>query len=204
MEESLGKSNLQKAFENILEIKNKCVDYTLQKPLKIPRLQWKKAKPIKYLSDWINKIPYIKDFLESEYEEDKHLVKIVMNVLEENLLGDNTLNNKLTYDEINACLDDIWVSSNANKARWSAYLLNLQNIIDACWDAGTLVGAGRGSGVGFLLLYILGITQINPLREKTKTYRFRFLNPKRVSPLDIDVDIEGNKRQIVLDTFRKL
>lgn len=204
MEESLGKSNLQKAFENILEIKNKCVDYTLQKPLKIPRLQWKKAKPIKYLSDWINKIPYIKDFLESEYEEDKHLVKIVMNVLEENLLGDNTLNNKLTYDEINACLDDIWVSSNANKARWSAYLLNLQNIIDACWEAGTLVGAGRGSGVGFLLLYILGITQINPLREKTKTYRFRFLNPKRVSPLDIDIDIEGSKRQVVLDAFRKL
>lgn len=204
MEESLGEENLQKAFENILEIKNKCKDYTLQKPLKIPRLQWKEVKPIKYLDDWIEKIPYIQDFLNSEFEEDKHLVKIVMNRLEENLLGDNTLNNKLTYDEINACLDDIWVSSNANKARWSAYLLNLQNIIDACWEAGTLVGAGRGSGVGFLLLYILGITQINPLREKTKTYRFRFLNPKRVSPLDIDIDIEGSKRQIVLDSFRKL
>lgn len=204
MEESLGVDNLQKAFENILEIKNKCSDYTLYKPLKIPRLQWKQTKPILYLNEWLEKIPYITDFLNSEFEEDKHLVKIVMNVLEENLFGDNTLHNKLTYDEINACLEDIWISSEANKARWSAYLLNLQNIIDACWDAGTLVGAGRGSGVGFLLLYILGITQINPLREKTKTYRFRFLNPKRVSPLDIDVDIEGNKRQIVLDTFRKL
>lgn len=204
MLDSLGEDILQKAFANILEIKNKCQDYSLSKPLKIPRLRWKEVKPIKYLDNWINKIPYIQDFLNSEYEEDAYLVKIVMNKLEENLLGDNTLNNDLTYKEINACLDDIWVSSNANKARWSAYLLNLQNIIDVCWDSDTLVGAGRGSGVGFLLLYILGITQINPLREKTKTYRFRFLNPKRVSPLDIDIDIEGSKRQIVLDNFRKI
>ena len=204
MVETLGEENLQKAFSNILEIKEKCQDYSLKKPLKIPRLRWKTVEPILYLNKWVEKIPYIEKFLNSEYKEDKHLAQIVMNRLEEDLKGENTLNNELTYKEINACLDDIWVSSEANKARWSAYLLNLQNIIDVCWDVGTLVGAGRGSGVGFLLLYILGITQINPLREKTKTYRFRFLNPKRVSPLDIDVDIEGGKRQAVLDSFRKL
>lgn len=58
----------------------------------------------------------------------------------------------------------------------------------------SLVGCSRGSGLGFILLNILDITQINPLREKTKTYSFRFLNPERVSPLDIDCDIEGGKR----------
>ena len=59
------------------------------------------------------------------------------------------------YFWINACLEDTWVSSNVNNARWSAYYLNLQRIIDVCWEAGSLVGPGRGSGVGFILLYCL-------------------------------------------------
>ena len=85
-----------------------------------------------------------------------------------------------------------------------AYFLNLQNIIDSCWDAGTLVGCGRGSGVGFILLYLLGITQINPLREKAPTFRWRFLNPERVSVLDVDIDIEGGRRTEVLSNFRNI
>ena len=66
-----------------------------------------------------------------------------------------------------------WVSSEVNKARWSAYFLNLQKIIDECWNAGTLVMPARGSGGGFLLLYALDIIQINALREKTAMYPWR-------------------------------
>ena len=73
------------------------------------------------------------------------------------------LQNKEAYDEINACLEDTWKSSEVNNARWSAYFLNLQGIVDNCWKAGTLVGPSRGSGGGFILLYVLDITQINPL-----------------------------------------
>ena len=113
-------------------------------------------------------------------------------------------NTKEAYNEINECLKMTWISSNVNKAHWSAYFLNLQRIIEECWNAGTLVGCGRGSGVGFILLYILGITQINPLRETTKTFPWRFLNPDRVSVLDVDVDIEGTKRKQVLDHLRKV
>lgn len=97
-----------------------------------------------------------------------------------------------------------WESSEVNKTHWSAYFLNLQKIIDTCWDAGSIVGPGRGSGVGFILLYILGITQINPLRETTPTFSWRFLNPSRVSVLDVDFDIEGGRREQVLDKFREV
>ena len=68
---------------------------------------------------------------------------------------------------------------------WSAYLLNMRDYIKIIWEKGnSLVAPSRGSGCGFLLLNMLNITQINPLREKTKTYSFRFLNPERVSVLD--------------------
>ena len=51
---------------------------------------------------------------------------------------------------------------------------------------------------------MLEITQINPLWETTKTFRWRFLNPDRVSVLDVDIDIEGGRRGQVLDHLRKV
>ena len=204
MEKEVGEEVLQKSYQNIIEIKNKCKDFTLMKPLNIPRLNWKyyKVDPDK-LQFWSDKIPYLKTFLESEYDEDKHLAYAIIDRLVNSTVEEDLWNQK-TADEINACLEDTWVSSEVNGSRWSAYFLNLQNIIDSCWDAGTLVGCGRGSGVGFILLYLLGITQINPLREKAPTFRWRFLNPERVSVLDVDIDIEGGRRTEVLSNFRNI
>ena len=203
MEESLGEEVIQTAYKNIEEIIDKCEDYTLMKPLKIPRLNWKRFELTHNKNFYIEKIPYLKKFYESDYSEDRHLACAIINRLAE-AKPEEELNNQATYDEINACLEDTWVSSEVNGSRWSAYFLNLQNIIGACWDAGTLVGCGRGSGVGFILLYLLGITQINPLREKSQTKRWRFLNPERVSVLDVDIDIEGGRRADVLKSFRQI
>lgn len=36
--------DLNKAYQNIENIINQCIDYELTKPLKIPRLAWKSAK----------------------------------------------------------------------------------------------------------------------------------------------------------------
>ena len=201
MEDKVGEEVLQKSYQNIIEIKNKCKDFSLQKDLKIPRLNWKEFeindKEKIYFSE---KIPYINKFLSSEYSEDRHLAYAIIDRIKD----DETLQDKQTFKEIDACLEDTWVSSEVNGSRWSAYFLNLQNIIGSCWDAGTLVGCGRGSGVGFILLYLLGITQINPLREKAPTFRWRFLNPERVSVLDVDIDIEGGRRAEVLSKFRDI
>ena len=204
MEKELGEEALQNAYHNIIEIKDKCEDYTLLKPLKIPRLNWKAPLVFpEHVDDYIKKIPMLRTFYYSKYEEDRRLAEIIVDRMLEASFTDD-LENEATYNEINACLEDTWISSEVNGSRWSAYYLNLQNIIDACWDAGTLVGCGRGSGVGFILLYLLGITQINPLREKAPTFRWRFLNPERVSVLDVDVDIEGGRRADVLKAFRKI
>ena len=194
---------LQKAYQNILKIRDSIEDYSLLRPLKIPNLAWKEELRI---IDWSNeyewafkKMPMLKTFIQSEYISDKYLVNAIIAGIQRH----PDLQNQEAYNEINACLEDTWVSSNVNKARWSAYYLNLQNIIDICWEAGSLVGCGRGSGVGFILLYCLDITQINPLRETTKCFRWRFLNPERVSVLDVDFDIEGGRRAQVLNAFRK-
>lgn len=191
---------LDEAYNNILKIKNSCEDYDLEKSLRIPQLKWKKFFPLSNPKDWIDKIPLLKNFIDSDYIGDNELAKAIIERIEK----DRTLQNQETYEAINDCLDKTWESSKVNNAYWSAYYLNLQNIIDCCWDAGSLVLPGRGSGVGFILLYILNITQINPLRETVKTYSWRFLNPSRVSVLDVDFDIEGSKREKVLHKFREV
>ena len=206
MEKEMGEEVLQSAYQAIEEIRDKCEDYSLMKPLKIPRLNWKDVLIFQHdVEEYCKKIPYLKKFLNSEYEEDVRLAEIIIDRFKNAAFTDyDFLEDEVTYNEVNACLEDTWVSSEVNGSRWSAYFLNLQNIIDACWDAGTLVGCGRGSGVGFILLYLLGITQINPLKEKSQTKRWRFLNPERVSVLDVDIDIEGGRRADVLKRFRQI
>lgn len=196
-----SREQLEKAYRNILRIRETCEDYSLLKPLYIPQLPWKESK-VSYIQNcWIERIPYLKTFVESDYIGDRTLACMIVEALED---GPQELWNQKTWDEVNACLEMTWISSNVNKAHWSAYYLNLQQIVEECWNAGTLVGPGRGSGVGFILLYLLNITQINPLQEATKTFRWRFLNPDRVSVVDVDVDIEGGRRAQVLSHLRNV
>lgn len=189
---------LNYAFQNIIDIKNKCQDYSLLKELKIPSLTWKEPKIKKISNYYFEKIPYLKTFYESDFDGDKVLAQAIVSKIE----SDKRLQTEELYKEVNENLESTWKSSEVNKTHWSAYFLNLQKIIDVCWDSGTLVGPGRGSGVGFVLLYLLDIIQINPLWETTKCFQWRFLNPDRVSVLDIDTDIEGGRRAQTLQGLR--
>lgn len=201
MLKSLSLEEIHIAYQNIHHIKESCQDYSLLKPLRIPDLKWKKHQSKlteKERAYYRQFFPSIINFENSSYKGDKVLVEAIYDALD---LREEFRNQK-TYDAIEDNLSATWKSSIKNKAHWSAYYLNLQNIIDICWEAGTLVGPGRGSGVGFFLLYLFDITQINPLWEATTTYSWRFLNPDRVSVLDVDVDIEGGKRTQVLKALR--
>ena len=197
-----NKEVMQEAYLNILNIKNMCEDYSLKKELKIPSLIWKEPINTYTLEDYkyyIEKMPYLEKFYNSEFNGDNRMVDLILDKIK----SDIRLQNEEIYSELNDNLRITWESSETNKVHWSAYFLNLQKTLDLCWEAGSIVGPGRGSGVGFLLLYILDIIQINPMWETTKTYSWRFLNPRRVSVLDIDTDIEGARRAQVLQRLRE-
>jgi len=59
------------------------------------------------------------------------------------------------------------------------------------------VGPGRGSAAGSLVSYLLGITDLNPL--KYGLLFERFLNPERMGLPDIDIDFCYERRQEVID-----
>jgi DNA polymerase-3 subunit alpha len=77
------------------------------------------------------------------------------------------------------------------------YLLIVYDFIAWAKLNGIPVGPGRGSGAGSIILYLIGITDIEPLRFFL--FFERFINPERISYPDIDVDICMEKRGLVID-----
>ncbi|MBM3184201.1 MAG: DNA polymerase III subunit alpha, partial [Chlamydiae bacterium] len=77
------------------------------------------------------------------------------------------------------------------------YMLIVYDFIAWAKKRGIPMGPGRGSAVGSIISYLIGITDIEPLRFHL--FFERFINPERVSYPDIDVDICMDRRQEVID-----
>jgi len=80
------------------------------------------------------------------------------------------------------------------------YFLVVWDFIFWAKQHGIPVGPGRGSGAGCLVAYLLGITNIDPIRFGLLFERF--LNPERVSPPDFDIDFCMRRRAEVIDYVR--
>lgn len=61
--------------------------------------------------------------------------------------------------------------------------------------------AARGSAAGSLLLWALGVTQIDPLQHGL--YFERFLNPERVALPDVDVDFSDERRHEIFSYIKE-
>ncbi|HTJ78831.1 MAG TPA: DNA polymerase III subunit alpha [Rariglobus sp.] len=81
------------------------------------------------------------------------------------------------------------------------YFLVVWDFINWARTKNIPVGPGRGSGAGCLVAYVLGITNLDPLRFKLLFERF--LNPERVSPPDFDIDFCMRRRVEVIDYVRQ-
>jgi len=77
------------------------------------------------------------------------------------------------------------------------YLLIVWDFIHWAKTQDIPVGPGRGSGAGSIVLYLIGVTDIEPLRFGL--FFERFINPERISYPDIDVDICMERRGEVID-----
>lgn len=202
MDDEIGADLVSKWMDNTKIIYDKCKYYNLKKPLHIPYLP-KTINKIteKQFLEYKNRIKELEYFYVSNHQEDRDLAAAIITKIYEDK---DQYDNKETYEAIDDNLKAIRLASEKMNTCWSAYLLNMRDYIKIIWEKGnSLVAPSRGSGCGFLLLNMLNITQINPLREKTKTYSFRFLNPERVSVLDIDCDIEGGKRPQVYGALQE-
>jgi DNA polymerase-3 subunit alpha len=80
---------------------------------------------------------------------------------------------------------------------FASYFLIVQDFVNWAKENRIVVGPGRGSIGGSLVAYLLGITNIDPL--KYNLLFERFLNPGRVSLPDIDLDFTDRRRDEVIN-----
>lgn len=82
------------------------------------------------------------------------------------------------------------------KTGFADYFLIVQDFVNWAKERGIVVGPGRGSAAGSMISYVLGITDIDPI--KYNLLFERFLNPMRISMPDIDLDFADVRRDEVL------
>ena len=87
------------------------------------------------------------------------------------------------------------------KMGFADYFLIVWDYINWSRLHGIPVGPGRGSGVGSIVAYAIGITDVDPLRYDLLFERF--LNPDRVSMPDFDVDFCTERRGETIEYVRK-
>ncbi|MFN3327941.1 MAG: DNA polymerase III subunit alpha, partial [Fervidobacterium pennivorans] len=81
------------------------------------------------------------------------------------------------------------------------YFYTIKRIVEVAKRNNIMTGPGRGSAVGSLVAYRLGITRIDPVRYDLMFERF--LNEGRRDYPDIDIDVEDEKRQTLIELLKK-
>ena len=146
----------------------------------------------KYITDICNvEISYTKDLLPI-YDENMDAYEYLKYLCNKGLkrrlknIDNDTYTKRLQYElsiikEMNFC----------------NYFLIVWDYVKYAKNNKILVGPGRGSAAGSLVSYVLGITDIDPI--KYDLLFERFLNPERVTMPDIDVDFDSEKRGEVIN-----
>ena len=88
-----------------------------------------------------------------------------------------------------------------DKMGFNAYFLIVADFVSFAKRSDIPVGPGRGSGAGSLVAYLIGITDVDPIRFDLLFERF--LNPERVSMPDFDIDFCYNRREEVIDYVKR-
>ena len=103
------------------------------------------------------------------------------------------------YDEITQKIEDRvkFELKIIEEMGFAAYFLIVWDFIKYARDNEVPVGPGRGSAAGSIIAYILGITEIDPIRHNLLFERF--LNPERISMPDVDIDFCIDKREKVIN-----
>lgn len=210
VQDYMTKDEILTMFKNSCDIVDKCSgDYNLFHEQIVPKIEyeWVDRDPDSYYA-LQNAAKHHKDKYPNLYqwyngdvsESDEYLAYLV---------AEGFFSGKIDpCEEYLARLDEEYYHINKISERLQQPLTNYFNtmakIIDIVWsDGDSIVGPGRGSGCGSLINYLVGITQLDPLRQELQMPFWRFLNESKVELPDIDFDTEAAKRNKIFNAVSR-
>lgn len=185
------------AINNTQLIYNQIEYYDMRCPIIVPERKLPEFQVQHLLKDWYDSCPNIKFYAYSEFPQDRFLLYSI----EQGILDKGFVVGKEQADRIEIELYTLKVVSESLNQRMSAYLNLVKEIIDIAWEV-TFVGVSRGSAMSFLINYLIGITQANPMIYNVPYWRF--LNVESGATLaDIDIDLNPQLASKIMDALRE-
>ena len=200
---SMSEDEAIQICKNTLDIQNKIEDYSLEHTQIIPKVEvyeylkgfiaCQECTPPK---EWKEIYPTLYSLIFSDNNQERYWInECLIELKNKNLWFENYLERieieadiiKYIGEKLNDCL--------------FAYFNTFKHYIDLFWECGSIVGPGRGSATGFLSNYLLGITQLDPIRWELPYWRF--LSKGRINLPDIDIDLAPSKRPIIFKRIRE-
>ena len=197
IKENIAPSELDydELVNNSYEIYNKIENYSIAHKQTIPKVKVKnypKQEAPWYSSDY----PTLEKMYKSDDVYERYWVHECLNQMsKKNLLT------KEYWDRLEEEADIKKTISEKLGTNMFSYPITLQHYVDLFWECGSTVGAGRGSSCSGLNHYLLGITQLDPIKWDLPFWRY--LNKERVELGDIDIDLCPSKRPLILQRIKE-
>ena len=186
----------EKITDNTLELYNKIENYSLFHKQSIPTVKVKEYPKsggwmFEHLNSYDDRYKYLKTMLVDDDVQNRYWINECLNKLNE-----IDKFNEIYLDELEEEARVKSIIGEKLETNMFKYPNTLQHYIDLIWDCGSMVGAGRGSSCAALNHYLLGITQLDPIKWNLPF--FRYLNEERIELGDIDIDLCPSKVELIL------
>lgn len=199
---NINSNDIDWMLDNTNEIANKIEEYSLYHKEIVPKIKLEKefnCNPIIYES--ARKRDYISKFINSESEQDKYYINGILNGLEKKISQDKW---EIYIDQINKEVAEVWEITQKIGNDLSSYFNTMAKVVDIMWNEGdSLVGVSRGSAGGFVSNYLLGITQMDPIKYGIENMYWRFIHRDRPELPDVDTDFQASKRPKVTAALKQ-
>lgn len=201
MTKNIKEEDIDWMLDNTNYIGTQIEEYSLaHKPI-IPRVDVGTIREYNIPEEVLNK-PYLMKFYHSEDEQDKKLFSLILEGME-NKFKKEDIDRLDLWGRLEMEAEELWELSEKIEDKLSAYLITVRQLIRIIWkDGDSLVGPSRGSAMGFLMNYLIDITQIAPVDKGVEMFHWRFINKDRASMMDIDIDTQGNKREKIMKALK--
>ena len=192
----IWEENIESFFKNSMEIYDKIENYSLLHKQQIPKVEVKDYPKITMDAIPAKRFPTLSLLYNSDDKVERYWVNQCVNKLQELDLEN--------FDYLDRLEEEARVKkviSEKLETNMFSYPVTLQHYVDLFWECGSIVGAGRGSSCSGLNHYLLGITQLDPIRWNLPFWRY--LNDDRVELGDIDLDLCPSKRPLILQKIKE-
>lgn len=205
MDKQIGADKVDTALNNTCEIASKIEYFDLFCRTIVPDSIVPEFTINHLFKNWYEECPYIKKFAYSEDSYDRYLLYLI----EEGFKEKNSHNVPVKNEErfyhlvhrIEDELSEMWRVTEKLGTSISSYYLTTLDLVNTMWEDGdSLVGVARGSVTGMYTMYLIGITQINPLLYDLK--HWRHISHSKIELSDVDLDSQRNRRPQILSAIK--